>query len=319
MRNYIKLLGFLGLTVFILVSCSKEYSVDPDISKVDSSAFTIAEVVLIANSDSVVTATQVGVLGNNADTASNYIKLPIKVSKAGLYDIRTVAYFGSDSLILQGSGYVSILDSIIKVYPVNIGDFATGTYTTDSIKGNKVYWNDTATGYRINIIITVDQSITTNPTNPVSLATDSSWSFTLNYNGKDSVINGIFDDMELVASTTMPSQSVYGCNGDATGGTDYFNFDLSFKMPTDFSKLPITLSTSDINSYMNLTVTDKDNNTFLAATTLTNTKGSIIITKYDASTKTISGTFSGTLQNIVAGNSPTTCTISNGSFKARVP
>ncbi|WP_447641111.1 MULTISPECIES: hypothetical protein [Chitinophagaceae] len=152
----------------------------------------------------------------------------------------------------------------------------------------------------------------------LSLTTDSSWAFTLSRDGNDTAISGIFDDREAGTNSSL-GLSVYEFNGDAQGGTDYFNLDLAFKIPSDLSQLPLTISTTDASSYMNIAISDKDNNTYLAATGQSGSNGKIVIAQYDASTKTIVGTFSGTLINLVSTSTSTTCVVSNGVFKVKLP
>ena len=313
MRFLFRLFGFTAMLGALVASCSKDLSVDPDLTKTDSSA--VAQLSFKAGTDIIVTGTQVGVFSNISDTTPGYIALPVTVTGSGMYHVSTVAYFGGDSMVFTGKGYVTTQDSIVKIYPVNLKKILAGTYTVDSIKGNHIKLNDTTTKYYFDITVVVTDGPVT-PSNPVVLPTDSSWSFTLSLNGKETVINGIFDLMHQVTGPDGQQQGVYQFNGDAQGGEAFFNLDISFRMPADLSKLPITVPTTGINDYASIGVSDGNKDSYLAIITLAGTTATVTISQYNASTKTIGGTFSGTLKNV---KSSAFNTLSNGTFKAKLP
>lgn len=289
--------GIVALLGVFFVSCSKEYSVDPDPVAIDSSA--VAQVALKAGADSIIMTTQVGILSNNASSSSNYIKLPIVVSKAGVYNVQAVAYFGKDSLILQGKGYVTTADSIFKLYPVNLGDFSTGTYITDSIMGNRIYVNGNATGYRLNITIVVDQNMT-DSTSPVSSMGDSAW--TCLVNDKDTLA-GNFDMVTAMPGMYILSSSIM-THGDYLLG-------LTFALPANMSQLPITIPGTSASTVAGINLTGLGG-VFVGGFGYVGTSTVITITKYNASTKHIEGRFEGSVKGM---SSEEVMTVKYGIFK----
>lgn len=296
------MLAFIAILGIIISSCGKEYSVDPDIRKADSTA-TAAQVAFKMSADSIITAAQIGILGGNADSTNNYITIPIKVSKAGSYRLRAIAYFGGDSLVLQGNGYVSTADSIFKLYPSNINDFSTGSYTTDSIPGNKVYWNDTLTKYHLNLTITVDNSNVNPPSNNV-LTGDSSWACIIN--NKDS-LTGNFDMVTSINSVTMLSSSTM-IKGD-------YVLALTFVLPTDFSQLPITLDGKSASKAASINLTGTGG-VFIGGYGVNPDDATITINKYDSKTKKMEGTFEGTVKDM---QTSTIMNVNKGVFKITLP
>ncbi|QES89964.1 hypothetical protein [Rhizosphaericola mali] len=124
----------------LVISCSKDKSYDP-INTTDTSGLASFEV---KNTDSTIYATQYGtfVQGVTYDSANSYFILPITVDKGGTFSINAYAIFNADTLFLSNSDTLTIYDTQIKLYPSNISQFGSGTYTSADSTLNKIVVND---------------------------------------------------------------------------------------------------------------------------------------------------------------------------------
>lgn len=307
MRFYIKLLGLITVLAAIIVSCSKEQSVDPDISKIDSSI--VAQYTLTAGSDSVILGTQVGFFYID-NSYSGYLKIPVKVTKSGAYNIDVVTYFGTDSVIFSGSGFTVAGDSIIKLYPESLSELTVGTYTVDNISKNHIYVNGAKTGFLLNTSIVVSESVVT----PIGNIKDSTWSLLIN--GTDSV-GGVFEEVVKLPNIT----NGYGMSGSNTDPNKTYNLALILNLPSTSSiTTPVTLNSADPGSTIAILFINNNDSLFTGghADSLSAPGSSAIITinQYDATTKEINGTFSGSLKRPDGG---ATYNVTKGVFKTVLP
>lgn len=296
MRSYLRFFSLLTLLGVLFASCSKELSVDPDISKIDSSS--LATLSFKSTPDSFVTGQQVGdfIINSSADTS--YISLPVVVGKAGAYNLRAVSYYGTDSLVFVGKGYASAKDSIIKLYPIDnsFNGLAVGSYIGVPSKANIISQGGIATGYFLMTSVVISNA-------PTTASSDSIWSLTLD----GTAVSGTF-------TVLAAQQGVLGMTGQSSDGV--YTFILSFTMPTAAVTQPLVMTSSDGTSKVSVSL-EKGGVTFKGSTDTPNSTTTITINQYDPTTKEISGTFSGTLVDVTNGTA-TTYNVSNGTFKGKM-
>lgn len=138
----------------LIISCSKDKSFDP-ITPTDTTSLASFDV---KNTDSTIYATQYGtfVQGIAYDSTNFYFTLPITVNKGGLVSINAFAIYDADTLFLSNSDTLTIYDTQIKLYPTNISQFATGSYTSVDSTLNKIVVNDSTLAHPFVAKLTVN-------------------------------------------------------------------------------------------------------------------------------------------------------------------